>query len=67
MKITRVYKVIDKRHKNQNWIWKKLHQSKMFVCKHSIEPCEISDYNYYSDIHYGECINCEALCVIENG
>ena len=65
MKIIKVHKVIQKRHLKQNWVWKKLHLAKMFFCKHSIEPTSSSVYSYYSNKTYGECINCDALCEIE--
>ncbi len=67
MKVLKVHKLIHKRHKKQNWIWKRLHQAKMFACHHdSIEPTERSELSYYSDVDYGECIHCEALCEIND-
>ena len=66
MKIIQVFKVIHKRHKKQSYVWKKLHQAKMFFCKHSIEPIEKSEYSYYAGDEYGECIYCEALCLIDS-
>lgn len=67
MRINKIYKLIHKRHVKQNWLWKRLHQAKMFVCNHdSIEPSEKSELSYYSGIEYAECHNCEALLEIES-
>lgn len=64
--IIKVHKLIHERHAAQNWVWKRLHQAKMFVCNHdSLEPSERGELSYWSGVSYVECHNCEALCEIK--
>lgn len=65
MQIIKTYTVIRKTHKDQNWLWKRLHQAKMLVCKHSLEPMEDNEFTYHSGESLASCINCEALCKIK--